>query len=1113
MQNRTDGPMSVSIGGGQEERRSTGSVFLGGQADSLAMHILSGHLSDPSKVSDLCFCLARSIDDAVANNEVPLKAQDLPMLVKQVYKHNNHSSLQAAVMALMISVKNACRIGWFQNKDSNDLLTLAKEIGKSFSNTEDFNVEPSYALSSISKIMARFYPRIKMGHILASLEIKAGYRAIVYDFHILKSTKVPVQNQIALFVAQMDNMETSSCIVTPPLANFLLNGKGVQGRNNISMDTGPQLPTNITAMLKYGINLFQAVGQFNGNYLITIAFMSMMPLTDETPSLQDYVQPVVGPYGSDTTKTVLLTWNMLDSEIIERPSRISLNCPISHKRIKTPVKGHLCNHYQLDKHTCFGLHCILETNSLVIHVHTVTSGGKYCLKESDIVARLKCFDYENFMEMNARRPLWCCPCCNQPVCHTDIRIDEHIAKILGETEENVVDVMISADGSWMAVLQNNDHTDKTGHGTPSCQQERPPCLPDEFSDLTKEGANAMHVYGGTGRRHLLDNPPCIPRNVVQKEVKNSDRLDQHGSCSTEENMYSRIPMSISAVPLGSVGSTSTWAGTPDSSKSSCNSILAPVLTDTLSPVLNQQSLHGGLDREQQLLRPLVNSLPVSNMASSSMRNHTSIQNQEVKKDNNVSGQDVQQADIFPTQGQEPAQFQRGGGSGQAMHDDNSTQTPLKSTAQPMAEKSRTPLYVPVQLQPSGTDLSSSLSTVAERPRGSVSETTHPQGLLADGSATLTSAQNLQPSGRMKGSLTGMDSLGQGGMPFTTLLQGCNLDDKFLESQHTPLIVKESLPQVEMVAKKRHWGGKFSVEEDNLLVSAWLNTSLHTVTEEKHKSYWERIWEFFLKHKAQAISERSPSSLMNRWTIIKNGIDNFCDCLAQIESIHQSDMTEHDKILQAKAKYQQLHETSFSFEHCWTSLRHQGKWLQRRNLLKRIRRLPCMASSPSTPDSTILGEDNVSNDSFQDSERPITMKDEKEKRKREKSTKSDDAVLPNSIRKDKLKKLTENLDEARDQEKGFTCLEQEKTHLKHSMEEEKRICMRQEMFRSEQAQKELIRSEKGIGILQLKRDRLQVERDMEEVRIMAIDTSAMSPMQQQYFQQRQVEILERQKMSK
>lgn len=141
----------------------------------------------------------------------------------------------------------------------------------------------------------------------------------------------------------------------------------------------------------------------------------------------------------------------------------------------------------------------------------------------------------------------------------------------------------------------------------------------------------------------------------------------------------------------------------------------------------------------------------------------------------------------------------------------------------------------------------------------------------------------------------MDSQGQGDMPLTTLLQGSNLDDKCLESQHTPQIVKESLPQVEMVTNKRPRGVKFSVEEDNLLVSAWLSTSVHAGTEEKHKSYWERIWDFFLKHKGQAISERSPSSLMNRWTIIKLGIDNFCDCLAQIESMHQSNMTEHDKV--------------------------------------------------------------------------------------------------------------------------------------------------------------------------------------------------------------------------
>jgi hypothetical protein len=40
-------------------------------------------------------------------------------------------------------------------------------------------------------------------------------------------------------------------------------------------DTGPQLPTNITAMLKYGINLFQVVGQFNGMSNQTLSCQSI----------------------------------------------------------------------------------------------------------------------------------------------------------------------------------------------------------------------------------------------------------------------------------------------------------------------------------------------------------------------------------------------------------------------------------------------------------------------------------------------------------------------------------------------------------------------------------------------------------------------------------------------------------------------------------------------------------------------------------------------------------------------------------------------------------------------------------------------------------------------
>ncbi|GFZ01330.1 RING/U-box superfamily protein [Actinidia rufa] len=155
---------------------------------------------------------------------------------------------------------------------------------------------------------------MKLGKILAFLEAKPGYGAFVIDFHISKNEKPSAEDKIRLFVAQVDNIETSSCIISPQQVNFLLNGKGVERRTNVFMDTGPQLPTAVTHMLKFGTNLLQAVGQFCGNYIIVVAYMSMSSNPDR-PVLPDYVQPAAAAVDSDT-------------EIIEGPSRISLNCPI-----------------------------------------------------------------------------------------------------------------------------------------------------------------------------------------------------------------------------------------------------------------------------------------------------------------------------------------------------------------------------------------------------------------------------------------------------------------------------------------------------------------------------------------------------------------------------------------------------------------------------------------------------------------------------------------------------------------------------------------------------------------------------------------------------------------
>ena len=90
-----------------------------------------------------------------------------------------------------------------------------------------------------------------------------------------------------------------------------------------------------------------------------------------------------------------------------------------------------------------------------------------------------------------------------------------LVQILQEVAENVVDVIISADGSWMAVLENEDHTEQTDHETQSCQQERPQqrdsdgisYVPAEVADLTMEGNNAGKSES-INRQHFVDNPPC-----------------------------------------------------------------------------------------------------------------------------------------------------------------------------------------------------------------------------------------------------------------------------------------------------------------------------------------------------------------------------------------------------------------------------------------------------------------------------------------------------------------------------------------------------------------------------------------------------------------------------
>jgi hypothetical protein len=138
----------------------------------------------------------------------------------------------------------------------------------------------------------------------------------------------------------------------------------------------------------------------------------------------------------------------------------------------------------------------------------------------------------------------------------------------------------------------------------------------------------------------------------------------------------------------------------------------------------------------------------------------------------------------------------------------------------------------------------------------------------------------------------MDSQDQGNIFYTNLLQGdSNIGNSFLgESQHAPISIEDSQPQVEMVrTKKPQRGGNFSIEEDICLVSSWINVSQDPVqgTDQKYQAFWARIHAYFHEHK-EFLSTRSSTSLMNRWSTIQQLTNKFCGYLTQIENMNQSD---------------------------------------------------------------------------------------------------------------------------------------------------------------------------------------------------------------------------------
>ena len=127
---------------------------------------------------------------------------------------------------------------------------------------------------------------------------------------------------------------------------------------------------------------------------------------------------------------------------------------------------------------------------------------------------------------------------------------------------------------------------------------------------------------------------------------------------------------------------------------------------------------------------------------------------------------------------------------------------------------------------------------------------------------------------------------EGAMPWE---QNQSMDDN--EVEEIPRTEGESR------SKKGCRTKNFSMHEDNVLISAWLNVSTDPIvgTNQGRETCWGRMKEYYDMHKEEHMPDRPRRSLQARWQEIQKQVSKFKGYLAQIERRNRSGLTTFDKV--------------------------------------------------------------------------------------------------------------------------------------------------------------------------------------------------------------------------